>query len=73
MVKIKNIVKKNGRTQEEWDTLIGDGIITRSKQPQEELELIKARHNLNNAWHILDNSITNYNHYIQNKLTNTSK
>ena len=29
----KNI--KNGRTQAEWDELIGDGIITRSKQPEE--------------------------------------
>jgi hypothetical protein len=44
-----------------------------NNQPNEEFELTQARHNLNNAWHRLDKAITNYNLYMQNKLTNKNK
>jgi hypothetical protein len=44
-----------------------------NNQPNEEFELTQARHNLNNALHRLDKAITNYNLYIQNKLTNKNK
>ena len=69
----KNITLKKGRTQQDWDELIGDGIITRPKQPEEEIALIKARHEHNNSWVRLEQAITNYNLYVQNKLTNKNK
>lgn len=37
------------------------------KQPKEELALIKARREMNLAWIKLDNAITSYNLYLQNK------
>jgi hypothetical protein len=37
------------------------------KQPKVELELIKARHEMNNAWRRLEQAITNYNLYFENK------
>jgi hypothetical protein len=43
------------------------------KQPKEELELIKARHEHNNSWRRLEQAITNYNLYVEKQLTNKNK
>ncbi len=69
----KNITLKNGRTQNNWDELIGDGIITRSKQPKEELDLLQARREMASAWLKLDMAISTYNLYLENKLMNKNK
>jgi hypothetical protein len=69
----KNITLKKGRTQNNWDELIGDGIITRSKQPKEELDLLQARKEMGMAWLKLDMAITAYNLYLENKLKDKNK
>lgn len=69
----KNITLKKGRTQNNWDELIGDGIITRSKQSKEELDLIQARMEMASAWLKLDMAITAYNLYLEKKLMNKTK
>ena len=69
----KNITLKKGRTQQDWDELIGDGIITRSKQPKEELDLLQARMEMASAWLKLDMAISTYNLYLENKLMNKNK
>lgn len=45
------------------------------KQPKEELELLKARQEMEKAWHTLNKAITSYNLYLENKLllTNDAK
>ncbi len=43
------------------------------KQPKEELNLKKARNNMNLAWIKLDMAISTYNLYLENKLTNKNK
>lgn len=44
-----------------------------NKQSKEELALIKARHEMNNAWRKLEQAITNYNFYVGKKLIKLNK
>jgi hypothetical protein len=39
----------------------------KTKQPKEEIALMKARKEMNLAWIKLDNAISNYNSYLLNK------
>jgi hypothetical protein len=43
------------------------------KQPKEELDLKKARNDMNLAWIKLNMAISTYNLYLENKLTNKRK
>jgi hypothetical protein len=43
------------------------------KQPKEELDLKKARNDMNLAWIKLNMAISTYNLYLENKLINKNK
>ena len=43
------------------------------KQPKEERALLKARREMEKAWHTLNKAITDYNLYLENKLMNKNK
>jgi formylmethanofuran dehydrogenase subunit E len=42
-------------------------MVAKTKQPKEEIALIKARKEMNLAWIKLDNAISTYNWYLLNK------